>query len=420
MKNVLISTLVVLTTITTAQIDLTSNLVICMPMNGNANDFSGNNNNGLVSGATPTVNRFGTTNSAYHFNGLNSFISVPSSTSISNIENNDELTITAWCKVNNWYPAWNVFGIAEKYNPSSDWGWAFALHSPVTVGGGNDVILITNYPVNYQTNLSVTFGQWDFYAVTYSKSSQLTRFYKNGNLIQTFNNSGGQLENTGAGNFYIGYSPVGIEEYSDGDIDDLRLYNRELTSQEISALYLQPYTCAGELTPVASFSLSSKQICRGQSIVFADLSTNNPTTWNWQIPGGMPSSSSINNPTVSFSIPGVYTASLTSSNNSGASNTSTQTFTVSDCVSIFELNNSNSTVSVYPNPSQGQLYINNSENNSVLVYNVLGQKINVTLKQVNENTSELIFDGISHGIYMVQIFDEQGSFIQTSKVVIRK
>ena len=75
---------------------------------------------------------------------------------------------------------------------------------------------------------------------------------------------------------------------------------------------------------------------------------------------------------------------------------------------------------IYPNPSNGQLYVDNLENNSVLIYNVLGQKINATLKSLNEKTKEINFDNISQGIYMVQIYDNRGNFIQTSKVVIKK
>ena len=46
-------------------------LVGWWPFNGNANDESGNGNNGIVNGATLTTNRFGTQNSAYSFNGTN-------------------------------------------------------------------------------------------------------------------------------------------------------------------------------------------------------------------------------------------------------------------------------------------------------------------------------------------------------------
>ena len=53
---------------------LTNGLIAYYPFNGNANDASGNGNNGTVYGATLTADRFGNPNSAYYFNGTNNYI----------------------------------------------------------------------------------------------------------------------------------------------------------------------------------------------------------------------------------------------------------------------------------------------------------------------------------------------------------
>ena len=504
MKLLIVNLLLIVTFSGLAQIDLTSDLILCLPMNGNANDYSGNNNNGVLSGVTPTVNRFGAANSAYHFDGVSNYISVPSSNSINKIETNDELSITAWCKPLAWYPTWNIFGIVEKYNPSSDWGWAFALQNANGNGSGNDAIFISNYPAYFETNLSVTLGQWAFYALTYSKSNQTMKFYKNGNLIQTFNNAGLALENTGSGSVYIGFSPVGINEFSNGDIDDLRLYNRALTDQEINALFLQPYSCSGELTPVSSFSInqnsicvnspvfftdqstnnptswnwqisggasisfttsnpsysfpspgiytitltssngaglsntsvqtltvnnclfapvatfsvSRKQICAGQSISFTDQSSNTPSTWNWQIPGGFPSTSSISSPTVNFPNPGVYTVSLIAGNSVGQSNTAIQTITVSSCVSLSELNESTNSVSMYPNPAHRFVTIAGVTQNSILVFNAIGEQITIEKSKSAQEGIELDFLPHPSGLYLIQVSDKTGKPIKTFKAMI--
>ena len=52
-------------------------LVAYYPFNGNANDASGNGNNGTVYGATLTADRFGSVASAYEFNGTNAYIVIP-------------------------------------------------------------------------------------------------------------------------------------------------------------------------------------------------------------------------------------------------------------------------------------------------------------------------------------------------------
>ena len=53
---------------------LTNGLVAYYPFNGNANDASGNGNNGIVNGATLASDRFGRANQAYSFNGTNNYV----------------------------------------------------------------------------------------------------------------------------------------------------------------------------------------------------------------------------------------------------------------------------------------------------------------------------------------------------------
>jgi PKD repeat protein len=50
-----------------------------------------------------------------------------------------------------------------------------------------------------------------------------------------------------------------------------------------------------------------------------DLSTNNPTSWNWVFEGGQPMNSNEQNPEIMYSIPGVYRVTLEVSNNFGTS-----------------------------------------------------------------------------------------------------
>ena len=51
----------------------TDSLVGWYPFNGNANDESGNGNNGTVNGASLDTNRFGDANSAYDFDGIDDY-----------------------------------------------------------------------------------------------------------------------------------------------------------------------------------------------------------------------------------------------------------------------------------------------------------------------------------------------------------
>jgi len=67
-------------------------------------------------------------------------------------------------------------------------------------------------------------------------------------------------------------------------------------------------------TPYSYFLPSTLNICAGEGIYFQDISSNNPSAWQWSFPGGTPAISSAQNPTVTYSTPGTYTATLTSSN----------------------------------------------------------------------------------------------------------
>jgi large repetitive protein len=65
---------------------------------------------------------------------------------------------------------------------------------------------------------------------------------------------------------------------------------------------------------VADFTASATVICAGQSVSFTDLTTENPDGWTWTFNGGSPSTSTLQNPTVVYNVPGVYTVHLKSNN----------------------------------------------------------------------------------------------------------
>lgn len=74
----------------------------------------------------------------------------------------------------------------------------------------------------------------------------------------------------------------------------------------------------------ADFTASQLILKEGDSIDFTDLSTANPTSWNWTFPGGEPASSTEQNPTVSYPIAGTYEVILTV-NNGDAEDTANKT-----------------------------------------------------------------------------------------------
>ncbi|HXU26350.1 MAG TPA: T9SS type A sorting domain-containing protein, partial [Bacteroidia bacterium] len=96
------------------------------------------------------------------------------------------------------------------------------------------------------------------------------------------------------------------------------------------ALYVDNINISGvnaNNPPVAVFS-NTTAICSGQTTTFSDQSSNAPTSWSWSLPGATPSTSSQQNPVVTYSTSGTYSVTLTATNGQGASAPSTQTITV--------------------------------------------------------------------------------------------
>ena len=72
----------------------TNGLVGYWPFNGNANDESGNGNNGTVNGAVLTSDRFENANNAYFFDGQDDYISCNPLLGL------QEVTISVWLNKN--------------------------------------------------------------------------------------------------------------------------------------------------------------------------------------------------------------------------------------------------------------------------------------------------------------------------------
>lgn len=73
------------------------------------------------------------------------------------------------------------------------------------------------------------------------------------------------------------------------------------------------YTAPAICGVSANFVTLNKNICIGNNISFIDISLNTPTTWKWNFTGGTPSSSTSQNPLVTYSSTGIYDVQLIAS-----------------------------------------------------------------------------------------------------------
>ena len=85
-------------------------------------------------------------------------------------------------------------------------------------------------------------------------------------------------------------------------------------TQVASFYYSEPAPVA----PVANFSADATYVGTGGAINYQDQSTGNPTSWNWSFPGGTPSTSNAQNPTVYYNTAGTYNVTLTVTNAVGS------------------------------------------------------------------------------------------------------
>lgn len=78
-----------------------------------------------------------------------------------------------------------------------------------------------------------------------------------------------------------------------------------------------PISCAPLTPPTANFN-GVQSTCTGNVVNFTDESTGLPSNWLWLFPGGTPSSSNLQNPTVTYYDSGTYTVTLIVSNAAGS------------------------------------------------------------------------------------------------------
>lgn len=208
----------------------TNGLIAWYPFNGNANDSSGHGLNGTVHGATLTSDRFGKANSAYSFTG-NSVQWIDCGTD-SLFTALPTMTLSAWVYLYQYSSDNNVgYLVAGTYDGNYH-GYFMNTDGPnkanIAFRWGN-----SEEPKDSTTNLAL--NTWYNLLVTYNGT--LLELYVNGKLVNSSTCTTGVVSND---HFYIGCSGTLWNNPSitmNGKIDDVLLYNRVLSSSEISDVY---------------------------------------------------------------------------------------------------------------------------------------------------------------------------------------
>ncbi len=216
--------ILVLTELTIAQVPdflPTDNLIGWWPFNGNANDESGNGNNGAVNGATLITDRFGATGKAYNFQGTNISVSMTSL-----LHNNPVRSFSVWFYANGAQNGGRIYettylngGIALYNNNILD-AWYSNSQNEANVTNVNTGELNKWHHLVYITNCNTGLGQ----------------IYLDGVLTASRNGA----INTAPQNWQNKFMRFGIGasgESFNGRIDDIGIWSRVLTQTEITNLY---------------------------------------------------------------------------------------------------------------------------------------------------------------------------------------
>ncbi len=213
--------------------------------NGNANDSSGNNNHATNHGATLTSDRFGNAQAAYSFNGVNNYLEI---TSNSSLRLSSCFTLCAWV-----FPVGFYIGrcqgnsiLTKGFTADEPGVFSLAYDDNEFDPFACDSFEPDNEHIGFAANFNgqvrnglkdsarIGLGQWYFVTGMYDGTTM--KLFINGTLRSTLTISDTLRLNTS--NVWIGGTEHPSYRYwVNGKIDDIRIYRRELSYAEISALY---------------------------------------------------------------------------------------------------------------------------------------------------------------------------------------
>ena len=191
-----------------------------------ARDSSGSGNTGTLVGSPAWVT--GKHGGALSFNGSSSYVDVPASTSM----NTSLFSVTGWIKPSSSLTGADV-GFVSKWSANISDGWF------VELGNTGDQARIytqgTTNPSWIPAAYSFPVNQWSFVGVVYDGTKKY--FYVNGSLVDSIAATGNISPTTKDVLIGLSQGSGALSHYFPGVIDDVKLYSRALSANEIQALY---------------------------------------------------------------------------------------------------------------------------------------------------------------------------------------
>ena len=281
-----------------------------------------NGNHGTIYGATWTT---GKVHGALNFDG-NDYVGIESS---SNLEITDEITVEAWFKLVS--TAASYFNIVDKMGPSLYEGYRLAFAGAGFWDPNSYLCFAIDHANSADPLRRVTYvmapnvvqiGAWHHAAGTYDGTE--LRLYLDGVLVGSKPATGPITPSSDP--LYFGRNVYGW--YWNGLIDEVAIYNRALSAEEIQQHYHNGLCGWGYCAPVGLIAYFSGTPTSGWEpliVSFKDQSISDEgiVSWYWQFGDGKTSEDQ--NPTHTYAQAGRYTVSLTVTEADGDSYTETKT-----------------------------------------------------------------------------------------------
>ena len=214
----------------------TEGLVAWYPFNGNANDESGNGYDGNTQNIGPALNRYGNENAAIAFDGESSYVFIESDFDL------NERSACLWVRAS----SFEYSLVYDTDHPNLEFGLTqFGCGS-----FGHAFGIGVGHPGGENTYFNSTAAIDTWYMLAFTRENDSTKYYFNGNLEHAVAN-GNIASAGGAIGTWIGVRRGAGDRFFQGSIDDIGIWNRALTEEEILALYNAEPAAPGCTDPTA-------------------------------------------------------------------------------------------------------------------------------------------------------------------------
>ncbi len=238
MKKRIILLLISLPLLVVSQ-NITDSLLLYYPMDGNANDLSGNNFHGTPSGVTSVPDRYGVPNSAYYFDGVDDYIDFPLNDTL---KPDFPMTFAFWAKVKDLSVYKNRFFNTDFVQNNYHGVWMNTNNSGylgIGFGGGMNGCNSQNRVSYHATEFAVDTGIWYHFTGIIHSASNMELYVNCNNVAAAFSSGTGPANVVYSNNISgtIGRMDANsVPMYNWGAMDEFSFWERALSVAEIYTL----------------------------------------------------------------------------------------------------------------------------------------------------------------------------------------